>query len=69
MEGNTSKEVGRKIASTMITLKKLDMFWRHSNCSTRVKVTTLDAVIRSKLLYGLDSAQLHEAELKRLNIF
>ncbi len=51
----------------MATLKKLDLFWLHSNCPARVKIITLDAVIRAKLLYGMESAQLGETELKRLD--
>ena len=51
----------------MATLKKLDLFWLHSDCPTRIKVITLDAVIRSKLLYGMESAKLGETELKRLD--
>ena len=69
MEGNIKKEIGRRIANTMITLKKLDLFWRHSNCSTKTKIIALDAVIRAKLLYGIDSAQLNEGDLKRLDLF
>ncbi len=35
----------------------------------RFKIITLDAVIKAKLLYGLESAKLGEPELKRLDIF
>ncbi len=51
----------------MATMKKLDLFWLHGDCPTRVKNITLDAVIRAKLLYGMESAKLGETELKRLD--
>ena len=69
MEGNMYKELSKKIAITMQALKKLDIFWRHSNCTIRRKLILADAVFRSKVLYGIDSAQLNEPELKRLDTF
>ena len=62
-----NKEIGKRIQTCMATLKKLDIFWLHSDCPARVKVITLDAVIRAKLLYGMESAKLGETELKRLD--
>ena len=53
----------------MATMKKLDIFWRHSDCPTSIKLYTADAVPRSKLLYGLESAQLIPSVLKRLEVF
>ena len=50
----------------MITLKRLDTFWRKSSCPIAFKITALDAVIKIKVLYGTDSLQLNEPEQKRL---
>ena len=50
----------------MATMKKLDIFWRHSNCDIAVKVYTADAILRAKLLYGLESAQLIPSVAKRM---
>ncbi len=69
MNGDSKKELNKRIASTMQTLKRLHIHWRHSNCPMRKKLITADAVIRSKLLYGLDSLQLNEPQLKRLDTF
>jgi hypothetical protein len=66
---NTTREISTKISTCMVTLKKLDTFWAHSSCPTKIKLGVLDAVIRSKLLYGLESAQLNQPELNRLNTF
>ena len=56
-------------AATMAIMKKLDLFWRHSDCPVHIKVYTADAVLRSKLLYGLESAQLIPSVLKKLETF
>ena len=48
-------------------MKRLNIFWLHSNCPAKFKLVAADAVIRTKLLYGMESAQLGEAELKRIN--
>ena len=53
----------------MATMNKLDLFWRHSDCPAHVKVYTADAVLRSKLLYGLESAQLIPSVLNKLETF
>ncbi len=50
----------------MATMKKIDLFWRHSNCDIAVKVYTADAILRAKLLYGLESAQLIPSVAKRM---
>ena len=68
-QGNITTEISKRIAESMVILKKLDIFWLHSNCPAKFKIIVLDAVVRSKLLYGLDSAHLKEPELKRLEIF
>ena len=49
----------------MDTTKKIDFFWRHSDCDIAVKVYTADAILRAKLLYGLESAQLIPSVAKR----
>ena len=53
----------------MAVLTKLDICWRHCNVKTAFKVTTLDAVIRAKLLYGLDSAQRTPSQQRRIEVF
>ena len=45
------------------------MFWRHSNCPIAIKIHTADAILRTKLLYGLESAQLIPSVLKRVETF
>ena len=63
------EEISKRKAATMAVMKKLDLFWRHSDCPTHIKVYTADAVLRSKLLYGIESAQLIPSVLKTLETF
>ena len=41
--------------------------FRHSNCPTSFKLTTFDAVIRAKLVYGLEVVHLPQNLLNKLN--
>ena len=66
---NINQEIGKRIATCMTILKKLDIFWRHCEVTTAFKITVLDAVIRSKLLYGMDSAQLTPSNQRRIEVF
>ena len=49
--------------------KRLENFWKHSNTPKRLKLHVYDAVIRSKLLYGLDTANITQSLLKRMDAF
>ena len=63
------KEIGKRIATAMVTMKNLDEFWLHSNWGVKLKIEVADAVLSSKVLYGIETAQLNEPELKRLDVF
>ena len=63
------KELQKRIATCMTVLKRLDLFWRHSDCSLKRKLVVYDLDIRSKLLYGLESLQLTEATINKLDVF
>ena len=53
----------------MVIMKKLDLFWRHSNCKITTKIQVADAVLRAKLLYGIESTQLIPSVLRRIEVF
>ena len=50
-------------------LEKLGLFFTSSDCSVRLKLQVLNAILRSKLMYGLESAQLTEGSRQRLDTF
>ena len=45
------------------------IFWKQSNFTARKKILVYDSVIRSKLLYGLESAELRPSDLSKLDTF
>ena len=47
----------------------LDRVWKHTSLSTARKVAVYNAIVVSRLLYGLSSAWLNAAEIRRLNGF
>ena len=57
------------MAATYLTWKKLEEFWKHGNSEIREKLIVCDAVIRSKLMYGLESLQLTKELRKTLDTF
>lgn len=63
-KGDPKREVNKRISGTYLVWKRLELFWKHSNCSVRQKLVVYDAVVRSKLIYGLQSVQVND-ELKR----
>ena len=60
-------EVHSKMGQCFALLNKLHHFFRHSNCPVKFKLTTFDAVIRSKLVYGLEMVHLPQHLLSKLN--
>ena len=52
---NITQEISKRIANCKAIMKKLDIFWKHCELKTSFKILVLDAVIRAKLLYGMDS--------------
>ena len=48
---------------------KLRIFWNKADTGSKWKIQVLDAVIRSKLLYGLGTIQLTDAEIARIDAY
>ena len=67
--GDVTREIKQRIANCMTTLKQLDKFWRHSSCPESFKIIVQDAVIRTKVLYGMESAELKKSDMDKLNVF
>lgn len=53
----------------MAILKKLDIFWLKTRCSKKWKLLAYNAVITSKVLYGLETLEPTESASKLLNTF
>ena len=63
------KERNKRISECYVTCKRLSEFWKHSDCGTRLKLGVYDAVIRSKLIYGLESVQVNDSLKRKLDVF
>ena len=66
---NISTEISRRIASATATWKSLDLFWKQACCSLKNKVLIYNAVIRSKLLYALETVEIPASQISRLEAF
>ena len=63
------KEVISKIAACFGVLTKLNEFWFRSSCPAKFKIEVFDAVVRSKLVYGLEGTQLPKYLSNKLDVF
>ena len=68
-KGDLNREVNKRISEAFITWKRLDTFWKHSNCSVKVKLGLYEAVVRAKLIYGLESVQLNQSRKQKTDTF
>ena len=69
MQVNPRTEITRRIGLTCPTLKKLDLFWNQTRCNRKWKLIVLNAVVVSKVLYGLEHIEATNAATSLLDIF
>jgi hypothetical protein len=62
-------EIQSRIGATWGTLRKLDLLWGKSQASISWKLLVFDAVIVAKLLYGLTSIPLTQADCNKIDAF
>ena len=67
-QGDANTEVRKRTATCMSVLKRLDLFWGHSDCSIRQKLLVYNAAVRSKLMYGLESLELVSSLQQKLDV-
>lgn len=67
--GDPARELRTRMNQTQAIWKKLQNFFLHGETSPKRKVEIYHAVVRSKLLYGLDSIALNSKLHEKLNIF
>ena len=61
--------LAKKLGTAWADFSKLHKLWSHSCLNVARKVQIFQAVVVSRLLYGLGSAWLDVAEIRRLNGF
>ncbi len=62
-------EVESRVKKALETCRKLNIFFKKDNCRNNWKLQVYNAVIISRLTYGLETLNLNDALLKRLDAF
>ena len=62
-------EIHHKMHQTLKVWFKLESFWKTVACSTKWKLQVYDAIIRNKLLYGLETVHLTQSLQQKVNAF
>eukprot|EP00975_Prorocentrum_lima_P052625 11028696-Prorocentrum_lima.AAC.1 len=57
------RELRHRMSACYVIWKRLDNFWLHSDCNDAFKLQAYDAVVRAKLLYGLETLQFTEQQM------
>ena len=65
---DNKQEVMNRIADSIRTCNRLKLFWTKAQNSISWKIQVFHSILRSKLLYGLETIQLNQSELHRLDI-
>jgi hypothetical protein len=60
-------ELLNRLGDGTATANRMKAFWKKATTSIRWKIHVFNAIIRLKLLYGLECMQLTNAEISRLN--
>ena len=68
-EASSQSELMSRMRTCNATWRKLGIFWKCSACPLGVKLRIYDAIIRSKLVYGLESLHLSEGQRQKMNAF
>ena len=68
-DGRLKRELNQKLGVAWGDFSKLDRLWRRTSLPVCRKVAILQSVVVSRLLYGLSSAWLNQADMRRLNGF
>lgn len=61
------KAISKKISNCFMALQRMQLFWNNNDCPTKFQLQVVDAVIRSKLVYGFESTMLTPALMNKLD--
>lgn len=62
-------EVMNRLGDCVATCTRMTLFWNKANTSIKWKIQVFNAIVRSKLLYGLQAIQLTQTEISKVNAF
>ena len=63
------EEITYRMQQVTATWKRLQTYWKATDASKKWQLLAYDAIIKNKLLYGLETAQPSKADLKRIDAF
>lgn len=63
---NVGAEIENRISATMATWRRMHLFFSQANCPIHWKLVVYNSMIRSKLLYGLETLELTTGLLSKL---
>ena len=63
------EEITLQMQQVTITWRRLQAYWKATNASKKWQLIAYDAIVKSKLLYGLETAHVGTADLKRIDAF
>jgi len=66
-EMDVKHEIQHKMHQTLKMWFELDTFWKTTVCSNRWKLQVYDAILRNKLLYGLETVHLTQTQQRKVN--
>ena len=68
-DGRIQSELNRRIGSAGQAFNELERLWKHANVSVTRKLEIFESCVISRLMYGLQTCWLNEAELSRLDAY
>ena len=68
-ETNIMHEISNKIQEVRGTWMRLHAYWRATNANKKWQLIIFDAIVRSKLLYGLETLHLTQSMARKLDVF
>ena len=66
---DVKEEITTRLQKANATWHKLKLFWKNTDCTTSWKIQVYNSVIKSKLLYGLETTHVTKAQMDRLTAF
>ena len=66
---SVKEEITYQMQQVTFTWKRLQTYWKATDASKKWRLLAYDAIVKSKLLYGLETAQASKADLNRIDAF
>ena len=69
IKADAKREINKRVKDCMVTLHKMHIFFYNSDNTIARKLQMFNAILRAKIMYGLETAVLTAAELNKLDVF